>query len=58
MKHEEELKNKIKMLEQEKQIKIQEVEGEDKKKIHELEEALRKITDDKVYFQGYISFQR
>ena len=45
------------MLEQEKQIKIQEVETDDKKKIHELEEALRKITDDKVQFQGFISFQ-
>ena len=57
MKREEELKNKIKMLEQEKQIKIQEVETDDKKKVQELEEALRKITDDKVYFHGYISFQ-
>ena len=53
MKHEEELKNKIKILEQENQIKIQEVESDGKKKIQDLEEALLRITDDKVYFQGY-----
>ena len=46
-------KNKIKMLEQEKQIKIQEVESDDKKKIQDLEEALLRITDDKVYSQVY-----
>ena len=53
MKHEEELKNKITMLEQEKKIKIQEVETEEKQKIKELEEALLRITDDKVYSQAY-----
>ena len=41
------------MLEQEKQRKLQEVESEDKERIRELEEALLKISDDKVYFQAY-----
>ena len=55
MRHEKELKNKIKLLQQEKK-KIQEMKSEDKEKIHELEETLLKITDDKVYFQ-HTSFQ-
>ena len=49
MRQEEELKNIINILEKEKKIKIQEMESEDKKKIKELEEALLKITNDKVY---------
>ena len=50
IKQEEELKNKIKMLEIEKQVNQQTQESEDKKKILELEGALAKIKDDKVCF--------
>ena len=50
MKNEEELKNRIKMLEIEKEVNQQTQESEDKKKIQELEGELAKIKDDKVCF--------
>ena len=50
MKNEEELNNKIKILEIEKQVNQQTQESEDKKKIQELEGELAKIKDDKVCF--------